>query len=101
MLRHLPAACLLLAALVTADNTCYLRTDGEINKQNSKWFTCEDDPREGTSSSVCCMTGSTCGPDSLCRWDVENSDLDKGKFFVGGCTDKNYNDPACRKECSE
>jgi hypothetical protein len=100
MFAYSPAALLLVALSVLAEassDTCYLRIDDQIRVKHD-WFACSGTSKTPSGASLCCQDGDMCGPDMICR----TPDVKEGnEWYVGGCTDKAYNDPVCTQDCSK
>lgn len=94
----LPFSLLALFVLVSlTEGTCYIAAYGLIGKQDG-WVSCP-----GTASSLggvetCCLPGSECGQDSLCHV-PDSADSGSNEWYLGGCTDPNYSDDICKKDC--
>ena len=52
-----------------------------------------------TNATSCCINGHECTQDGICHF---RDQTDKGSgYYIGGCTDKSFNDPACSRACSK
>jgi hypothetical protein len=66
---------------------------------------CAETPCGANSSVVtggaqlCCVNGDVCGADNICHF-TKNIPNTSG-FYLGGCTDPTWTDPACQQHCSE
>lgn len=101
MLTSSFAALLLLGAstaFAQSNDTCYRKSNNQVRPQPSGWFACEGTEEQSGGIQLCCINGSECGPDSICRREGTGDD---SRWYVGGCTDENYNDPMCRNDCSK
>ncbi|KAI9693425.1 MAG: hypothetical protein M1820_009301 [Bogoriella megaspora] len=55
-------------------------------------------PTNATNPYVsCCVEGDTCLEDGMC-YAPDDFDGTAG-YYIGGCTDANYEDPACKQHC--
>ena len=96
-LAHLAVALLLAIEFASADQ-CYWKATDQARKDGN-WFSCgTNTAQKSGGAELCCMTGSECGEDSICR--ASSNGTAGSEWYVGGCTDSTYNDPACRDDCS-
>ena len=79
--------------------TCWCRQDGNIIDCSTTETACPNSSSVDGGAQLCCVTGDTCGEDSLCHFtkDIANT----SGYYLGGCTDQSYNDPVCQGVCSE
>ncbi|RGP63844.1 hypothetical protein FLONG3_9738 [Fusarium longipes] len=69
-------------------SSCY----GSDKNENLKLFACDPD---GDLKS-CCSPGDSCASNGLC---VSPNDDVLSPYFINGCTDENWDDPTCLKQC--
>lgn len=51
-----------------------------------------------TGVEGCCVAGDTCGANGVCK---RNTTIDNTSgYYLGGCTDPTYQDPACPRLCN-
>jgi hypothetical protein len=65
---------------------------GTDKNENLKLFACDPD---GDLKS-CCSPGDSCASNGLC---VSPNDDALTPYFINGCTDENWDDPTCLKQC--
>ena len=86
-----------LSFVSAQDSTCYWRSQNAIAPVDG-WFACHNTQQQEGGAQLCCLDGSQCSDDALCR---QSSGSGGYNYFVGGCTDPNYQDDVCRSSCSE
>lgn len=87
----------LLAITPLAKATCYVAAYGLIEEEDG-WKACPGTASKAGGIETCCMPGSECGEDSLCR--VPDSDNPgNNAWYQAGCTDSTYTDSVCRNSC--
>ena len=74
---------------------CYIAAYGLVGKQDG-WSACPGTALSG-GIETCCMPGSECGEDSICRVPGGGSN----EWYVAGCTDPNYSASVCNKACGK
>lgn len=101
-----PQSMLFVAAILATlffsswvEAACWCRRDGEIIDCSTRETACPKSSSVDGGAQLCCVTGDTCGEDSLCHFtkDVANT----SGYYLGGCTDQSYTDPVCQGVCSE
>lgn len=84
---------LLLALSAAASDNCFWRSNNTINAEGDGWFACNNTQINPGGAQLCCIAGSQCGEDSICH--------NNNGYYIGGCTDGNYEDPVCNNNCSK
>lgn len=91
---------LCILSVLVRGQTCYWRRqDQVIFKDHGDWFACNNTATHNGGAELCCRNDSECGESSICKAPDEGEN--GSQWYVGGCTDKSYTDPICRKSCSK
>lgn len=77
--------------------TCYVNTLSKI-RSNPDFEPCGGSSDAG---AFCCHKDDICLEDSICHFTSTQIVQGTSGYYVGGCTDETYNDPACSRSCSE
>lgn len=94
-LTKLPISLLALLSLTSfVHGDCYVAAYGLVAKQDG-YSACPGTATSPGGVETCCIPGSECGEDSICR----SPNGGNNEWYVSGCTDPNYNDPLCTKNC--
>lgn len=88
---------LLTFAPLRTHASCYVAAYGVIGEQG--WDAC---PGTAVSGGIetCCLPGSQCGEDSLCRVPASENP-GTNAYYLAGCTDSTYSNSVCNKACGE
>ena len=91
------------SSFVNAGQTCYARALGNVYYEAEHWYACGGTSLSSSGAETCCLIGSECGEDSLCRASSGQvlGNNSNNAWFVAGCTDITYEDPVCRTSCSK
>ena len=77
--------------------TCYVNTLSKI-RNNTDFEPCGGSSDAG---AFCCHKDDICLENSICHFTSTQIVQGTSGYYVGGCTDKTFNDPACSRSCSE
>ncbi len=77
--------------------TCYSLNGEKGLRPDSSLTPCGG---SATNNTFCCVSDNICTEDSICHFTNTPSYTTSG-YYVGGCTDKTFDDPACSKACCE
>lgn len=96
-----------LFGIVTAQ-PCYWKSNNTVRAQDAAGiYPCPNTETHSDGTQLCCLVGSQCGIDGICRFPeatVDSGPPDspgRSGWNTGGCTDPSYSDPVCPTECSE
>lgn len=81
----------------TEDLTCYTIGLNFVTSSN-QYFPCGGS-NGGSGVQSCCYAGDYCMEDSICHY--THSVTNGTGFYMAGCTDPTWQDPACPKQCSK
>lgn len=87
---------LLAVTALRTQAECYRRRSNSILTAPAMHVCLNAQAISPSGAQQCCLVrkDGQCGSDQLCR----DADLN---YYIGGCTDSSFADPACRNECSE
>ena len=95
LLLFLPA----LSATQAATATCYCKDASAVSSSCANAVPCGNDT---SRVQQCCIAGHQCHPDGFCYTGAPPPDLVTfSSFYMGGCTDPNFEDPVCPQQCSK
>ncbi|KAL9598021.1 MAG: hypothetical protein Q9219_004777 [cf. Caloplaca sp. 3 TL-2023] len=75
---------------------CYVRHGGHVEPWTQS--PCGD-PQDGVQA--CCERGDFCMENSICLFTHPNDIKNTSGYYTGGCTDRNFNDPVCSRQCTD
>lgn len=87
---------LLFQPLVNA-LSCFCKDDSGINFCGGPNYPCSSDT---SSVQQCCLNGDTCLSNGFCFFTHPTQTRTSG-YYLGGCTDPNFQDPRCPQQCSK
>ena len=75
--------------------TCYTVGLNFVTSSN-QYFPCT--ATDGSGNASCCYAGDYCMEDGICHYTHE---VEGGTgYYLGGCTDADWQSDSCHKECS-
>ena len=78
---------------------CYLVSNEYVFSTN-QYFPCGNSDITGASAQSCCNAEDYCMEDSICHYTRGGVTNGTG-YYMAGCTDPTWKDPACPKQCSK
>jgi hypothetical protein len=78
---------------------CYLVSNNVVTSTN-QYFPCGNSDITGASAQTCCNGEDYCMDNSICHYTRGGVTNGTG-YYMGGCTDPTWKDPACPKQCSK
>ena len=78
---------------------CYLVSHGYVSSTN-QYFPCGSSVITGASAQACCNAEDYCMDDGICHYTRGGVTNGTG-YYMAGCTDPTWKDPACPKQCSK
>lgn len=76
---------------------CYLVSNSLVASTN-QYFPCGNSSISGASAQSCCNAEDYCMDDSICHYTRGGVTNGTG-YYMSGCTDPTWKDPACPKQC--
>lgn len=76
---------------------CWWKMSNQVVPMNAPSFVCGGNT--GSKFQSCCVQGDTCLQGSICHFTHETA-YGSG-YYIGGCTDENYDDSICSPRCGE
>ena len=92
----------LLLLLTTVSAQCYCRLSGQVETSQHCDFGLGFGPcgiPSSTGVDTCCYPGDTCTAHGFCYFRITISGT--SGYYLGGCTDPTFRDPACPRQCSK
>jgi hypothetical protein len=86
--------------LLFAMATCWSYQSSELLMGTGPPVYLDPCSNDSSQTTTCCVHGDQCLGDGFCHFSHTDTASVSG-YYIGGCTDSNFPDPPCSKQCSK